>query len=127
MNTIDARTLNQQMQYGLRKQVVRHRKKRLDNKAIYPKLSVSAKATSVLFVKSTRVAALTPSIRGFVAVGMVQRELDAAQEVGIQKLQVDKTQDQLKLAFALWPMDSRSCSLGHQTNLRSRSSTSDHL
>jgi hypothetical protein len=51
MNNFDARKLNQQTQYELRKQVVRLRKKVWTTKP-YPKSSVFANPTSVRFGKS---------------------------------------------------------------------------
>jgi len=105
MNTIDARTLNQQTQYELRKQVVRLRKKGLDNKAISEIVGLSQCHISTICKKYERggLDAIKPGLRG--RRHGAQRELTAEQEVGIQKLLVDKTPDQLKLSFALWTRD----------------------
>jgi transposase len=105
MNTIDARTLNQQTQYELRKQVVRLRKKGLDNKAISEIVGLCQSHVSTICKKFERggLDAIKPGLRG--RRHGAQRELTAEQEVGIQKLLVDKTPDQLKLAFALWTRD----------------------
>jgi transposase len=102
MNTTDARTLNQQTQYELRKQVVRLRKKGLDNKAISEIVGLSACHVSTIWQKYLRggLDAIKPGVRG--RRHGQQRELSAEQEVGIQKLLQDKTPDQMKLAFALW-------------------------
>ena len=105
MNTIDARTLNQQTQYELRKQVVRLRKKGLDNKTISEIVGLSQCHISTICKKYERggLDAIKPGLRG--RRHGAQRELTAEQEVGIQKLLVDKTPDQLKLSFALWTRD----------------------
>jgi len=105
MNTIDARTLNQQTQYELRKQVVRLRKKGLDNQAISEIVGLCKSHVSTICKKYERggLDAIKPGLRG--RRHGAQRELSAEQEVGIQKLLVDKTPDQLKLSFALWTRD----------------------
>lgn len=102
MNTFDARTLNQQTQYELRKQVVRLRKKGLDNKAISEIVGLCQSHVSTIWKKYERggLDAIKPGQRG--RRHGAQRELTAEQEAGIQKLLVDKTPDQLKLSFALW-------------------------
>ena len=102
MNTTDARKLNQQAQYELRKQVVRLRKKGMDNKAISEIVGLSQCHISTICKKYERggLDAIKPGLRG--RRHGAQRELTAEQEVGIQKLLVDKTPDQLKLSFALW-------------------------
>jgi len=105
MNTIDARTLNQQTQYELRKQVVRLRKKGLDNQAISEIVGLCKSHVSTICKKYERggLDAIKPGLRG--RRHGAQRELTAEQEVGIQKLLVDKTPDQLKLSFSLWTRD----------------------
>jgi len=102
MNTIDARTLNQQTQYELRKQVVRLREKGLSNQAISEIVGLSKSHVSTIGKKYERggLDAIKPGLRG--RRHGAQRELTAEQEAGIQKLLVDKTPDQLKLSFALW-------------------------
>jgi len=105
MNTTDARTLNQQTQYELRKQVVRLREQGLDNQAISEIVGLSKSHVSTIGKKYERggLDAIKPGLRG--RRHGAQRELTAEQEVGIQKLLVDKTPDQLKLSFALWTRD----------------------
>ena len=105
MNPTDARTLNQQTQYELRKQVVRLREKGLDNQAISEIVGLSKSHVSTIGKKYERggLDAIKPGLRG--RRHGEQRELTAEQEVGIQKLLVDKTPDQLKLSFALWTRD----------------------
>ena len=105
MNTTDARKLNQQAQYELRKQVVRLREKGLSNKAISEIVGLSECHISTIWKKFQRggLDAIKPGVRG--RRHGEQRELNAAQEAGIKKLLVDKTPDQMKLAFALWTRD----------------------
>lgn len=105
MKNTDARKLNQETQYELRKQVVRLKKKGLDNKAISEIVGLSQSHISTIWQKYQRggLDAIKPGVRG--RRHGAQRELTAEQEVGIQKLLVDKTPDQLKLAFALWTRD----------------------
>lgn len=105
MKTSDARNFNQQTQYELRKQVVRLRKKGLDNKAISDIVGLSQTHISTIWKKYERggLDAIKPGKRG--RRHGDKRELTAEQEVAVQKLLVDKTPDQLKLSFALWTRD----------------------
>jgi len=105
MKTTDARKLNQQAQFEPRKQVVRLREKGLDNQAIAEIVGLCPSHISTIWKKHERggLDAIKPGVRG--RRHGAQRELTAEQEIGIQKLLVDKTPDQLKLAFALWTRD----------------------
>jgi len=105
MNNFDARKLNQQTQYELRKQVVHLRKKGLDNTAISELVGLSVSHISTIWQKYQRggLEAIKPGVRG--RRHGAQRELTAEQEMAIQKLLIDKTPDQLKLSFALWTRD----------------------
>jgi transposase len=103
MKTTDARKLNQETQYELRKQVVRLKGKgELDNRAISDLVGLCSTHISTIWKKYQRggLEAIKPGIRG--RRHGEQRELTAEQEAGIQKLLVDKTPDQFKLSFALW-------------------------
>jgi len=105
MKTTDARKLNQQTQYELRKQVVRLKEKGENNATISEIVGLSQSHISTIWQKYQRGGpdAIKPGVRGR-RFGE-QRELTAEQEAAIQKLLVDKTPDQLKLAFALWTRD----------------------
>ena len=105
MNNFDARKLNQQTQYELRKQVVRLRKKGLDNKSISEIVGLSQTYVSTIWKKYERggLEAIKPGQRG--RRHGDKRELTSDQEIEIQKLLVDKTPDQFKLSFALWTRD----------------------
>lgn len=102
MNTTDARRLNQETQHELRKQVVRFREKGLDNATISEIVGLCPSHISTIWQKYQRGGwdAIKPGVRG--RRHGEQRELNSEQETEIQKLLVDKTPDQLKLAFALW-------------------------
>ena len=103
MKTTDTRRLNQETQYELRKQAVRLKEKgELDNRAISEIVGLCPTYISTIWKKYQRggLDAIKPGVRGR-RFGD-KRELTAEQEAGIQKLLVDKTPDQLKLAFALW-------------------------
>lgn len=75
----------------------------MDNRAISEILGLCPTYTSTIWKKYQRggLEAIMPGVRG--RRHGDKRELTAEQEAGIQKLLVDKTPDQLKLAFALWP------------------------
>ena len=113
MNKVDARTLNQQTQYELRKQVVRLREKGLDNQSISEIVGLSKSHVSTICKKYERggLDAIKPGQRGR-RLGD-NRELTSDQEAEIQKLMVDKTPDQMKLSFALWTRDAVRLAIKH--------------
>lgn len=118
MKTTDSRNLNQETQYELRKQVVRLKQKgELGNHAISEIVGLSHTYISTIWKKFQRGGwdAIKPGVRGrrFGA----QRELSADQEAAIQALLVDKTPDQLKLAFALWTRDAVRLAIKQQTGI----------
>src|SRR5512133_679033 len=102
MRNTDACKLNQQAQHELRKQAVRLRQKGFDNQKTSEIVGLCPSHVSTIWQKFLKGGweAIQPGVRGR-RYGE-QRELTAEQEATIQKLLVDKTPDQLKLAFALW-------------------------
>jgi transposase len=105
MEKTDARKLNQQAQFELRKQIVRLRKQGKEAKEISEITGISPPHISTIWQKYQRggLDAIKPGVRGR-RLGD-QRQLSAIQEKAVQKLLVDKTPDQLKLQFALWSRD----------------------
>ena len=102
MENTDARKLNQQTQYELRKQVVRLRKKGLSNKATAELVGISEPHASTIWQKyqTGGLQAIKPGVRG--RRPGTSRTLSGEQEKAIQVLLIDKTPNQLKLPFALW-------------------------
>lgn len=105
MENTDARKLNQQTQYELRKQIVRLRKRGLKNSEAAAIVGITKSHASTIWQKYQKggIEALKPGVRG--RRHGAQRTLTAEQEEALQKLLVDKTPDQLKLPFALWTRD----------------------
>ena len=103
MDKIDARTQSPQTQYVLRKQLIRLRKKGITNKAAAEIIGICETHASAVWQTYLNggIEAIKPKVRGR-RLG-AQRRLTVEQETAIQKLLVDKTPDQLKLPFALWP------------------------
>jgi transposase len=106
MENTDARKLNQQTQYELRKQVVRLRKKGLSNKSTAELVGISEPHASTIWQKyqTGGLQAIKPGVRG--RRPGARRTLSDEQEKAVQALLIDKTPDQLKLPFALWTRDS---------------------
>ena len=102
MEKTDARKLNSESKYELRKQVIRLRKQDITNKAIAEILGVSESWVSRIWQKYQKHGpdAIKPGRRGRRA--GEKRTLTSEQESAVQKLIIDKTPDQMKLAFALW-------------------------
>lgn len=113
MKTTDARKLNQQTQFELRKQVVRLKEKGKNNAEISEIVGLSQSHISTVWQKYQRggLDAIKPGVRG--RRHGEQRRLTAEQEAGIQKLLVEKTPEQLKLAFALWNRDAVRLAIKH--------------
>ena len=113
MKTTDARKLDQQTQFELRKQVVRLKEKGKNNAEISDIVGLSQSHISTVWQKYQRggLDAIEPGVRG--RRHGAQRRRSAEQEAGIQKLLLEKTPEQLKLAFALWNRDAVRLAIKH--------------
>lgn len=102
MEKIDARTLTQEAQEALRKQIVRLRKAGRPNRDIAEIVGVSEAHCSRVWSRYQKDGA------GAVAKGKRgrrqgdKRTLTADQEAAIKRLLIDRSPQQLKLSFALW-------------------------
>ena len=102
MEKQDARTLTPEAQEQLRMQAVRLRKQGMTYKKISEITGANRNSVSVWCrqYKAEGVSAIKSKRRG-IKTGM-NRTLSPDQEADIQRCIIDKTPDQLKLAFALW-------------------------
>ena len=105
MEKIDARRLSPETQYELRKQYVRFRKKGISNMLAAETVGLSVTRASTIWqlYQHGGLSAIKPKPRG--RRQGEHRQLNASQEAELQVLLVDKTPEQLKLAFALWTRD----------------------
>jgi len=105
MEKTDTRKLSPEIQYELRKQVVRLRKKGHSNQEISEIVGLYHTHVSTIWQMYQKggLDALKPRVRG--RKHGEQRNLTVEQEATVKKLLVDKTPDQLKLQFALWTRD----------------------
>jgi transposase len=117
MENTDARKLNQQAQFELRKQVVRLRDKGMGAREISEITGISVPHISTIWQKYQRggLDAIKPGVRG--RRHGDHRQLSAPQEKALRKLLVDKTPDQLKLPFALWSRDAVRLTIKQQYHL----------
>lgn len=117
MEKTDARKLNPETQYELRKQVVRLRKKGKSNQEISEIVGVCHTHVSTIWQQYQKggIEALKPKVRG--RKHGEQRNLTAEQEAVVKKLLVDKTPDQLKLQFALWTRDAVRLAIKQEFNI----------
>lgn len=102
MDNTDTRTLNQETQFHLRKQIVRLRTKGVSNKDVAAITGTSASHCSRIWssYKNDGADTILPGKRG--RRKGEKRVLDADQEKEIQKIIIDKTPDQMKFSFMLW-------------------------
>ena len=102
MEKIDARTLNQDEQYQLRKLVVRLRQHGMSYKEIAEITGISANYACTIYNRHQRYGekGIAKGKRGR-RLGN-QRTLDKRQEATIKRMITDKTPDQLKFPFGLW-------------------------
>lgn len=105
MEKKDARTHNQETQFELRKQIVRLRKKGLDNKSVAGMVGISATHCSTIWQKylTGGMEAIKPGLRG--RRHGAKRRLTEDQEEQVQDMLIDRAPTQLKLPFALWTRD----------------------
>ncbi len=105
MEKPDARKLSQDVQYALRKQIVRLRRQGRSNKEVAQIIGATERHTSKIWQKYLREGSFAIKLgqRGRRHGG--SRKLTSEQELEVKKLLVDKTPDQLKLPFALWTRD----------------------
>jgi transposase len=102
MEKIDARTLNQEAQYQIRRQVVKLRKRGMKYKDIGEVVGITKTYACTVFKRFERkgVSAILKKQRG--RRPGEQLTLKEEQAAAIQKMIIDKTPDQLKMPFALW-------------------------
>ena len=102
MEKIDARTLSQDAQYQIRRQVVKLRQRSMKYKEIGEVVGITATYACTIFKRYERDGnrAIAKKQRGR-RLGD-QRTLEEEQETAMQKMITDKTPEQIKLPFALW-------------------------
>jgi transposase len=105
MENIDARTHSPETQHQIRKQIIRLREQGFTNRAVAEGVGISESHASTVWQRYLKEGskAIKLGTRGRRA--GEQRTLSPKQEREIQKAMIDKTPDQLKLAFALWTRD----------------------
>jgi len=114
MEKIDARTLSQEAQYQIRRQVVKLRKRGMKYKDIGEVVGITPTYACKIFKRYERKGA------GAIVKGQRGRRpgeqltLKEEQATAIQKMITDKTPDQLKMPFALWTRQAVQQLIKHQ-------------
>lgn len=105
MEKIDARKHSPEMQYEIRKQIIRLRKQGVANNQVAMGLGISAGCASTIWqsYKKEGSKAIKLGKRG--RRKGERRTLSPEQESDLRKALIDKTPDQMKLPFALWTRD----------------------
>jgi transposase len=114
MEKIDARTLNQDAQYQIRRQVVKLRKRGMKYKDIGEVVGITPTYACKIFKRYERdgAAAIDKGQRG--RRPGEQLTLKEEQAAAIQKMIIDKTPDQLQMPFALWTRQAVQQLIKHQ-------------
>lgn len=114
MEKIDARTLNQEAQYQIRRQVVKLRKRGMKYKDIGEIAGIDSTYACKIFKRYERdgASAIVKGQRG--RRPGEQLTLKEEQAAAIQKMIIDKTPDQLKMPFALWTRQAVQQLIKHQ-------------
>ena len=102
MEKIDARKHSPETQYEIRKQVIRLRKKGLSNRDVAQGVGISESHASTIWQRYQKEGSQAIQLGRRGRRTGEKRTLTQSQETEIQRLLIDKTPDQLKLAFALW-------------------------
>jgi transposase len=102
MEKIDARKHSPATQYEIRKQVIRLREKGLSNRDVAQGVGISESHASTIWQRYRKGGSQAIRLGRRGRRTGEKRSLTEAQEAGIQRLMIDKTPDQFKLAFALW-------------------------
>jgi len=117
MEKIDARTLNQEAQYQIRRQVVKLRKRGMKYKDIGDVVGIGSTYACKIFRRYERhgAGAIIKGQRG--RRPGEQLTLKEDQAGAIQKMITDKTPDQMKMPFALWTRQAVQQLIKHQYKL----------
>ena len=102
MEKIDARQHSPETQYEIRKQVIRLRKKGISNQDVAQGVGLSQSHASTIWQRYQKEGSQAIQLGQRGRRTGEKRSLTPSQETEIQHLLIDKTPDQLKLAFALW-------------------------
>lgn len=102
MKEIDARTHSPEVQYEIRKQVIRLRKQGLSNKMVAEGVGLSVFHASRIWQSYLKGGSKAIALGTRGRRPQEKRTLTGDQELQVQRLIIDKTPNQLKFPFALW-------------------------